>query len=214
MDIERLEKFIRGRTPGVMDRVREYAVLVPLVEREGEPCLLYEVRARTLRRQPGEVCFPGGRIEGDESPEQCALRETWEELGIPPESVRVLGPLDFIAHRANFVMYPVLGLVDAGATGKLRRNPAEVDKVFFVPLSELLGTEPQEYQCRLISEMGEDFPYERVGIPRDYRRQPGWDNIPVYFCGGEAIWGLTGRITRHLVSLLREAEREKFAGRT
>lgn len=58
-------------------------MLVPLVERPEGLCLLYEVRADTLGRQPGEVCFPGGRIEGVESPEECALRETEEELSIP-----------------------------------------------------------------------------------------------------------------------------------
>ena len=65
-----------GHTPKLQDVNREYAVLVPLVERPEGLSLLYEVRAHTLRRQPGEVCFPGGRIEGVESPEECALRET------------------------------------------------------------------------------------------------------------------------------------------
>ena len=60
MDLANLERTLQARTPGLMDARRSYAVLVPLVEREGELCLLYEVRASTLRRQPGEVCFPGG----------------------------------------------------------------------------------------------------------------------------------------------------------
>ena len=61
-DLNALEQLLRTRVPGLMDSRRSYAVLVPLVEREGEICLLYEVRASTLRRQPGEVCFPGGRM--------------------------------------------------------------------------------------------------------------------------------------------------------
>ena len=101
-----------GHVPKVQDVTGEYAVLVPLVRQNGVWNLLYEVRAQKLRRQPGEVCFPGGKLEGEESPRECALRETWEELGIPPERVRVLGELDFIAHRANFIMYPILGVVE------------------------------------------------------------------------------------------------------
>lgn len=199
-----LSRLLEGRTPGLMDATGRYAVLVPLVEREDGWYLLYEVRARSMRRQPGEVCFPGGRMEGAESPEACALRETEEELSIPPSAVRILGRLDFIAHRANFIMYPILALVDALAVDRMTLNPGEVDETFLVPVRHLLETEPLEYSYQLIPQPVEGFPYELIGIPRDYRWQPGGENVPVYPWEGHAIWGLTGRITRHLVALLRE----------
>lgn len=198
-----LSRLLEGRTPGLMDATGRYAVLVPLVEREDGWYLLYEVRARSMRRQPGEVCFPGGRIE-EESPEACALRETEEELSIPSSAVRILGRLDFIAHRANFIMYPILALVDARAVEHMTLNPGEVDETFQVPVRHLLETEPLEYSYQLIPQPAEGFPYELIGIPRDYRWQPGGENVPVYPWEGRAIWGLTGRITRHLVALLRE----------
>lgn len=203
-----LSRLLEGRTPGLMDATGRYAVLVPLVEREDGWYLLYEVRARSMRRQPGEVCFPGGRIEGAESPEACALRETEEELSIPSSAVRILGRLDFIAHRANFIMYPILALVDARAVDRMTLNPGEVDETFLVPVRHLLETEPLEYSYQLIPQPVEGFPYELIGIPRDYRWQPGGENVPVYPWEGHAIWGLTGRITRHLVALLREMGRE------
>lgn len=199
-----LSRLLEGRTPGLMDATGRYAVLVPLVEREDGWYLLYEVRARSMRRQPGEVCFPGGRMEGAESPEACALRETEEELSIPPSAVRILGRLDFIAHRANFIMYPILALVDARAVEHMTLNPGEVDETFLVPVRHLLETEPLEYSYQLIPQPAEGFPYELIGIPRDYRWQPGGENVPVYPWEGHAIWGLTGRITRYLVALLRE----------
>lgn len=200
-DLNALEQTMQTRAPGLMDSNRSYAVLVPLVEREGELCLLYEVRAKTLRRQPGEVCFPGGRMEPGETPEECALRETWEELDIPPERVKLLGRLDFIAHRANFLMQPVLGMVDSGALEAMRSSPAEVDEVFFVPVSHLLENPPMEYTYELIPTPAENFPYEVIGIPRDYKWQNGHENVPVYPWQGRAIWGLTGRITRNLVQI-------------
>ena len=204
MNLANLEQTLKARTPGLMDSRRAYAVLVPLVEHRGELHLLYEVRARTLRRQPGEVCFPGGRMEPGETAEECALRETWEELGIPSEQIRLLGRLDFIAHRASFLMQPVLGVVDSGAlTPHLRPNPAEVEEYFLVPLSHLLETESVEYTYELIPAPAENFPYELIGIPRDYRWQHGWENVPVYPWQGRAIWGLTGRITRNLVRICR-----------
>lgn len=199
-----LSRLLEGRTPGLMDATGRYAVLVPLVEREDGWYLLYEVRARSMRRQPGEVCFPGGRMEGAESPEACALRETEEELSIPSSAVRILGRLDFIAHRANFIMYPILALVDAQAVEHMTLNPGEVDETFLVPMRHLLETEPLEYSYQLIPQPAEGFPYGLIGIPRDYRWQPGGENVPVYPWEGHAIWGLTGRITRHLVALLRE----------
>lgn len=199
-----LSRLLEGRTPGLMDATGRYAVLVPLVERKDGWYLLYEVRARSMRRQPGEVCFPGGRMEGAESPEACALRETEEELSIPPSAVRILGRLDFIAHRANFIMYPILALVDARAVEHMTLNPGEVDETFLVPVRHLLETEPLEYSYQLIPQPAEGFPYELIGIPRDYRWQPGGENVPVYPWEGHAIWGLTGRITRYLVALLRE----------
>lgn len=202
MELKGLEALLKDRTPGLMDSKRAYAVLVPLVEQNGELCLLYEVRARTLRRQPGEVCFPGGLMEKGESPEDCALRETWEELAIPDRCVRLLGRLDFIAHRANFLMQPVLGVVDSSALDRMAPSPAEVEEVFFVPLSHLLRTPPIEYTYELVPTPAENFPYEIIGIPKNYRWQNGRENVPVYPWEGRAIWGLTGRITRNLISLL------------
>ena len=69
MELEKLSKLVQARTPGLMDATGRYAVLVPLVEGEQGWQVLYEVRAAKLHRQPGEVCFPGGKMEGTESPE-------------------------------------------------------------------------------------------------------------------------------------------------
>jgi len=196
---DNIKTYLSSREPGLMDAPSRYAVLVPLVEREGELYILYEVRAAGMRRQPGEVCFPGGRMEPGETPEQCALRETWEELGIPADRVGVLGRLDFIAHRANFIMYPILARVEEGALEEMTPNPAEVGETFLVPVRYLLEHPPQEYNYTLTPNTPEDFPYELIGIPRDYKWQRGSENVPVYPWEGHVIWGLTGRITRHLI---------------
>ena len=203
MNRDALQTLLQNREPGLMDATGRYAVLVPLAQGPKGPSLLYEVRAKTLRRQPGEVCFPGGLMEKGETPEDCALRETWEELAIPDRCVRLLGRLDFIAHRANFIMWPVLGVVDSAALERMVPSPAEVEEVFFVPLSHLLRTPPIEYTYELVPTPAENFPYEIIGIPKNYRWQNGRENVPVYPWEGRAIWGLTGRITRNLISLLQ-----------
>lgn len=202
MTIADLTRRLAGRTPEPMEVTGRYAVLVPLVEREGELFLLYEVRASSLRRQPGEVCFPGGRVEPGERPRDCALRETWEELGLPPEAVRVIAPLDFLHHRSGFVMYPFLAQVDSEA--EIVPSPAEVDHTFLVPLSWLRSHPPTEYRYDLIPAPPADFPYHLAGIPESYAWQKGVESCLIYPWPERAIWGLTARITRRLVELLEE----------
>lgn len=199
-----IQSGMTNHTPGLLDGKRSYAVLVPLVERADGLYVLYEVRAMTLRRQPGEVCFPGGHIESGETPEQCAVRETFEELGIPEQDIQVLGRLDFIAHRANFIMYPILAVISGETVNHMRPNPAEVGETFEVPLSHLLETDPIEYDYELIPSPARNFPYELLNIPKDYKWQTGSENVPVYPWQGRVIWGLTGRITRHLVQIIRQ----------
>ena len=207
--LDLLKEKMEHYRPGLLDGKRSYGVLVPLVEQEGEYFLLYEVRAQTLRRQPGEVCFPGGRMDGEESPEECAVRETGEELGIPKEEIQILGELDFVAYRDNSVLYPVLGVISQKGFQNMRPNPDEVGETFLVPLNYLLNTPPLEYEYELIPTPAKNFPYELLNIPRDYRWRNGYENVAVYPWEGKAIWGMTGRITRHFVQLVSRWQRDE-----
>ena len=195
-----LEEFRRqwsGHVPDIQDMKARYGVLVPLVERPEGLCLLYEVRADTLGRQPGEVCFPGGKVEEGEAPAACALRETWEELGIPQSAVELIAPLDLLTHQGGFVMYPFLGVVDPAAA--VCPSLAEVKEVFTVPVDWLLAHPAEVYTYDLVPQVGEDFPYERVGFSKGYRWRGGKVNVPIYDWPDHPIWGLTGRITRRLL---------------
>ena len=203
MDLRQTEEFFRTSQPKPMDAAGCFAVLVPLVRDGDGLSLLYEVRARTMRRQPGEICFPGGKVEGTESPEECALRETWEELAIPASAVHVMGPLDFIAHRSGRTIYPILGLVEREALEHMVLNPGEVDETFLVPLAHLWDQVPVEYTYPLVPHPEEDFPYGKLGIPRNYPWANGRETVLSYFWEDRVIWGLTGRITRNLITLLK-----------
>ena len=186
-----------GHVPRLQGLTGEYAVLVPLVERPEGLCLLYEVRAGSLDRQPGEVCFPGGRMEPGEDPAACALRETWEELGIPQSKVEVVAQLDFLTHQGGFALYPVLGVVDPSVP--VVPGPAEVAEAFYVPVDWLKANPPAVYTYDLRPDVRDDFPYGRIGFPQGYRWRGGKVEVPVYDWPGHPIWGLTGRITRHLM---------------
>ena len=120
-----------GHVPKVQDVTGEYAVLVPLVERPEGLCLLYEVRADTLGRQPGEVCFPGGRLEPGEDAVSCALRETWEELGIPRPAVEVVAELDWITAVTSMpTSTPMSRLLVSFSSTPLSLEPAALSRPF------------------------------------------------------------------------------------
>ncbi|HUJ85824.1 MAG TPA: CoA pyrophosphatase [Burkholderiales bacterium] len=119
------------------------AVLMPIVVREQELTMLFTRRTANLRSHSGQISFPGGRAEpADPTPESTALRETQEEIGLPPDRVRLLGRLDDYSTRTGYRIAPVVGAVQAPF--ELRPDPDEVDEVFEVPLSFLL--DPRNHQ--------------------------------------------------------------------
>lgn len=206
MELDELYERFQNRRPTLQRAAGEYAVLVPLVERPDGLHLLYEVRASTLHHQPGEVCFPGGRMEPGEDPVACALRETREELGVDPASIRVLGPLDFLL-RGQGVVYPVLAHLQVADERALRLNAPEVDEVFTVPLAWLRHNPPRTYR-RLYRPQVDDFPYADVGISPDYPWARPEDSVPVYYGLPHPLWGLTARITSWLVAQLFPEDNE------
>jgi len=176
-----------------------YAVLVPLVELNGQLHLLYEVRSAKLRHHAAEVCFPGGKMEDGETATECALRETQEELGIAPQYIEILGELDFLHLRSEGLMYPVLAHLDAAALDSLCYNKDEVENTFLVPLDFLCEHRPKIYHYELKPIVDDDFPYELVNAQPAYRWSPGHLEVPVYEGLPYPLWGLTARITYWLV---------------
>jgi len=116
---------------------REAAVLVGIVDREAGASVLLTTRAAGLRTHSGQIAFPGGAVDpGDAGAEAAALREAWEEVGLEPHFVEVLGLLPRYRTTTGFSITPVLAIVQHGFA--LRPNPTEVDDVFEVPLGFLM----------------------------------------------------------------------------
>ncbi|MEE8528485.1 MAG: CoA pyrophosphatase [Gammaproteobacteria bacterium] len=113
------------------------AVLVPLVERSAGLTVLLTVRALDLPEHPGQISFPGGRVEpGDAGPSDTALRETQEEIGLQRHFVTIAGYLDNYPTITGYAVTPVVGFVRTGFT--LVPDQVEVSHVFEVPLDYVL----------------------------------------------------------------------------
>ena len=201
-DRKLIENIFKNHKAEPIGRHRFYSVLVPFVEKDGELWLLLEKRADDIPSDPGEICFPGGRVEGDETAEECAVRETVEELGIPAEAIEITGEGNTLYGYANYTIYSRIGFIDYETFEKIRPNSAEVGEVFLLPLSYFMENEPEVY-TEPIDFRPKKFPYERVDIPEDYKWRTGKWEIPVYETEGRIVWGLTARIIRSTVEMLR-----------
>lgn len=182
---------------------RYYSVLVPLVIQKGEIFILFEVRSDTLKIQPGEVCFPGGRLEEGETPEECAIRETCEELNIDEKEVSIIGQLDYIQTYSNFTMYPFLGVISFETYQNMKVNQDEVKDTFLVPLSYLLENEPLLYTYEVFPHGIEHFPYDKINTKDGYQWRKGQTTIPIYEYPDWTIWGLTAMITHHMIEIIK-----------
>ena len=192
MDINGIKEKMAGRKPGVIGDRKEFAVLIPLLEREDGLHLLFEKRSGNIK-QPGDTCFPGGRIEAGESITECALRETAEEIGIT--DVEVIGQFDSILEVNRITMHTVVGIVNEGALKNARLNSDEVADIFTVPLDFFVTAEPMSHTVKIIQDTA-DFPYEETGIRKDYKWRVGQQEIFIYHYGDRIIWGLTARIAK------------------
>jgi len=158
------------------------AVLVPLVERPGGLTVMLTKRTAHLAHHPGQISFPGGRLEPEDrdDPRACALRETAEEVGLAPERVEVLGRLDDWATGTGFIVTPVVGAIRPPF--ELVPDSFEVAEVFEVPLDFVLDQANHQLQRR-----------EVRGIQRPFWAMTWEDKL---------IWGATAGILVNLSEVL------------
>lgn len=157
------------------------AVLLPLFDKDGSWHILFTKRTAHLHHHKGEISFPGGVCQPEDATlRETALRETWEEVGIPPDQVDVLGVLDDAYSIHNYLVTPYVGIFPGSCT--LVPSAAEIDRVIEIPLDHLCR--PEVFRCENWSWQG--------------RTQP------VYFYSymGEEVWGLTAAILKQFLELM------------
>ncbi|BDG70325.1 CoA pyrophosphatase [Roseomonas fluvialis] len=157
------------------------AVLVPLVLHP-EPTILLTLRSARLKSHAGQVSFPGGRMEPGETPEQTALREAQEEVGLDPGLPQLLGRLPTLLTGTGYCVTPVVALLRPPLD--LRHDPGEVEEAFEYPLAQLLDPAAPERRAQ-----------EFRGRLREFWV---WPHDRHY------IWGATASMLVTLASVLRD----------
>lgn len=183
--LARLRSILERRPADEMDPggLRRACVLIPLVRRDGEWNVLFSHRSPNLAVHSGQISFPGGSVEPGEGLEEAALREAWEEVGIPAARVDLIGRLDDVVTRTGYLVAPFAGVVDGPVDYRLQES--EVTSVYEVPIRVLLDpTNPEIRHLR-------------------YRDR----TYPSYFYrhGTIEVWGLTGGILKAFLDLVRLA---------
>ncbi|MBP7214848.1 MAG: CoA pyrophosphatase [Candidatus Kapabacteria bacterium] len=148
-----------------------------------ELCTLFTLRSDTLTNHSGEISFPGGHLEGNENFVDAALRETFEEVGIPPEKINVLGKLTpFYALPSDSCIQPIVAYTNN--LGNLKLNPDEVQESIIVPIKDLLNTD--NLDNKVIEKNGRiiQIPYWKIHPERP-------------------LWGATAMIMNELLTIIK-----------
>ncbi|MFD2232432.1 CoA pyrophosphatase [Phaeospirillum tilakii] len=193
MSVETIARRLAARPPGGLRRTSPSddddlaamvpaAVLLPLIDHPGAMTVLLTRRTAHLAHHPGQISFPGGRLEPEDDGDAvtCALRETCEEVGLPPGRVRVLGRLDPLATGTGFLIQPVVGLVRPPVA--FTPDPFEVADLIELPLAFAL--DPANHQG--------------LTVEREGRLWSGWRLA----WGDAVIWGATAAMLVNLSEVL------------
>ncbi|MBU5468478.1 CoA pyrophosphatase [Virgibacillus sp. MSJ-26] len=202
---------LKSRKPSILgeEYFKKYAVLLPLIEMQEETHILFEVRSMNLRTQPGDICFPGGKVdEGDRNTAYTAIRETSEELRIPKVDVYDVFPLDYMVSDFGRIIYPYIGRLKD--IEKVTPNKDEVAEIFTVPLSFFLNTKPKKYKVNYEVLPEDNFPYDLIMGGENYDWRTHQLDELFYEYNGKVIWGLTAKILTHFVSLIKDGSSDYF----
>lgn len=161
-------------------RVKDSSVLLLLHPDEEELNVLLIKRPCHMKHHAGQIALPGGRIENGESAEQTAIRETFEEIGIPADQIEILGKLsEFYVEVSRFQIHPFVGWIQSEPVFHI--NPNEVEKAFFFPLLKF------------------NPPYDSIELETITGRL----DVPCVKYKEEIIWGATAMILSEFYDLLQ-----------
>ena len=184
MMLHQVEERLQNHQPRTIDaQLPEAAVLIPITN-ASEPELVFTRRAPHMNTHSGEVAFPGGKRDlSDRDLIHTALRESFEEIALPPEAVRIIGQTGSVVSRFGLEVTPIVGIMEADTP--LRANMAELDRIFKVPLSYFLDKDNLTFNHWKLRN-------------QDYM-------MPSFYYGEYLIWGLTAVMLVEFLNITLDA---------
>ncbi len=218
-DLKRLKEVL-PRHPNILGKEKFFnaAVLIPLVEKDGEYSFLFQKRSPHIR-QGGEICFPGGEYEPttDENCMQTAIRETQEELGVNREQIEIVGRLDTLISPRGITVDSFIGILKIPSLDVLKLDRYEVDRVFLLSVSWFEQHEPKVFRVKTevkpyyYNDKGEKvvlFPAKDLGISEKYSKP--WDGMEyrvlVYETPEDVIWGITADLVYEVIRKIQKSK--------
>jgi 8-oxo-dGTP pyrophosphatase MutT (NUDIX family) len=182
--VDLVRRKIAGFSPSFMNGGRDIraSVLIPVFENDGDVHILLTKRTETVKYHKSEISFPGGMSEEeDKDARATAIRECWEEVGVEPHHMDIIGRLDDMATFTGFVISPFVGFIPYPYD--FRINPDEVSYLIHLPLSHLLSTTPKAEQVEF----------------RGFQEE-----APAIYFHNERIWGATCRILLQFKGIIQQ----------
>lgn len=199
-EVSALKDSLKNYKPGLFgpNRVINSAVILPLIKIEGEYHILFELRSHKLRTQPGEVSFPGGKIERGENPKSAAVREFCEEVCTSECSIEVIGEIDTYFAPARGLIHCFVAIVDSSINIDIKND--EVDELFTVPVKFFVENNPEIYLNSVDIRPSENFPFEDLGIKNSYKFSSATYELIYYKYKEYTIWGITASLVKNFIN--------------
>lgn len=180
------------------DKIRNYAVFIPIIEVDGKDHILFEVRSQKIT-QPGEVSFPGGRVEMGETFEEAAVRETMEELLLDYEDIEYQGYSSMILNASYMHVKAFYGRIHK-KIDEIKYNE-EVERVFAVDIDYLKNNRAIVYHTPYKMDFPDDFPFDKIHKGRDYDFWTTFNDV-YFYDTDPVIWGLTAKLLKDYIESL------------
>lgn len=206
-EVHEIDEIFAKHTTRAADKRRYFATMLPIMEIDNKDHFVFEVRNQGKIHQKGEICFPGGEMYEDEAPQDCAVRETCEELGVAHRMLKVLNQMDTYHGLSGMKVYSFVGRLQPTTFDP---DPRAVNRVITIPVDFFLNHNPEVHTLDVVqqSQQGDSLIEEiEEVVENSYQWPQASIEMPVYHYEGRVIWGLTAMLLKDFASIVNNAKR-------
>ena len=183
IESESLQKYSDWLTKEKLSVMKKAAVLIGLFQKEGEWYFPLIKRPMHEKNHPGQIALPGGAMEKDETLETTAIREAFEEVGITPSDVKIIGEMTPLpVPVSNYVISPFVGIINKEPKWKINKD--EVEELIILKLDDLISADN--------------------GYSEDWNLRGNQVKVPIFKLMDKTIWGATATVLCELIDLIKE----------